>query len=46
MTENQVEIEKCRIKKQMLDQNPAPHLLAGRSDTDATRAQFLQPGED
>ncbi len=45
MIENQVEIEKYRIQKQMLDQNPAPHLLTGRSDTEETRARFLQTGE-
>jgi hypothetical protein len=45
MLENQVEIEKYRIKQQMLDQNPVPHLLTGRSETDEARAQFLQPGE-
>jgi hypothetical protein len=45
MLENQVEIEKYRIKKQMLDQNPVPQLLTGRSDTDETRAQFMPPGE-
>jgi hypothetical protein len=42
MLENQVEIEKYRIKKRILDQNPVPHLLTGRSDTEKIRAQFLQ----
>jgi hypothetical protein len=43
--ENQVEIEKYRIKKQMIDQNPVPHLLTGPWDTEETRARFLQSGE-
>ena len=45
MLTNQVEIEKYRIEKQILDQNPVPHLLTGRSDADETRARLLQPGE-
>ncbi len=45
MLDNQVEIEKYRIQKQMLAQNPVPHLLAARADSDETRTQFLQPGE-
>lgn len=45
MLTNQVEIEKYRIEKQILDQNSVPHLLTGRSDADETRDRLLQPGE-
>ena len=45
MLTNQVEIEKYRIEKQILDQNPVPHLLTGRSDADEIWGRFLQSGE-
>jgi len=44
MLTNQMEIEKYRIKREMLEQNPIPHMLAAPTD-EQTRAQFLQPGE-
>ncbi len=43
--DNQMEVEKYRIKKEMLEQNPVPHLLTARADADETGGQFLQPGE-
>ncbi|MGA3113661.1 MAG: hypothetical protein ABSF90_04420 [Syntrophobacteraceae bacterium] len=42
MLENQVEIEKYRIQQQLLEQNPVPHLLTGRSEPEETREQFMQ----
>ncbi|MGA2403732.1 MAG: hypothetical protein ABSG91_18830, partial [Syntrophobacteraceae bacterium] len=45
MLDNQMEIEKHRINKQILNQNPVPHLLTARADADETPAQFVQPGE-
>jgi uncharacterized integral membrane protein len=46
MLENQIEIEKFRIQRQlMLDQNPAPPLLTAGAESDETRTQFLQPGD-
>ncbi len=46
MLVNQFEIEKYRIKKQLLIQNPAaPHLLIASRDEDEPRAQFSRTGE-
>jgi hypothetical protein len=45
MLSNQMEIEKYRIKRQMLEQNPVPQLLAAPAETEETRTQFLQQGE-
>jgi hypothetical protein len=45
MLTNQVEIEKRLIEKQMLDQNPVPHVPAARFDANDARGLLLQTGE-
>jgi len=46
MLQNQIEIEKYRMQMQLkLDQNPVPHLLPARADSDETRTQHLQSGD-
>ena len=45
MLANQIEIEKYRIKQQMLEQNPLPRLLTARTDAEESGAQFRQPEE-
>jgi hypothetical protein len=45
MLSNEVEIQKYRIKQQMLAQSPVPHLLAAPADPDEMRKQSLQAGE-
>lgn len=45
MLSNQMEVEKYRIKRDMLAQNPVPQLLTAPADAEETRTQFLQPGE-
>lgn len=45
MLSNQMEIEKYRIQKQMLEQDPVPRLLTAVTDSEGSRTQFTQPGE-
>ncbi len=47
MLENQVEIEKYRIKEQLLEQGPVQHLLPDHSEADEeSGSRFLQSGEN
>jgi hypothetical protein len=46
MLSNQMEIEKYRIQKRMLEQSPAPQLLTAPADPEEAGTQrFQQPGE-
>jgi hypothetical protein len=45
MLSNQMEIEKYRIERQLLEQSPAPPMLAAPAQADETRSRFLQPEE-
>ena len=45
MLENQVNIEKFRIERLMIEQNSVPQLLTAHTDADDAGNQFLQSGE-